>query len=454
MLSWYGTFLAYLALAGRQQQPAFTAALPLECQPLTSADSRFIPIFHPLPELRPLSAGPHAGLLWTDQGNDANGVFEHNGVYHIMFQTDCTALDALPGGICAGGNVGAHAFSHLVSADGARWKRLPDALIPLNTSTYDGADGDCDGTVSFPEGIGPVILWGADCGRGKWPPDTMDGTGIPSAALSRLPQTRDYPRVAVAKASNASDPLLEHWIKSADNPIAWADPSRPCSFPGRVWRSDAGGQRHWSMVCTGATSVPTPGFPYPKQGPWYRMATTDPSLHGEWKLADATFVRVGDQDPRPIGSIGSPSFYALPNPRKGEPTHIINAGNQGGLLRTAVFDPETETVTNVSTKTYPLGAGWSVAGQSERDGSILYFGPAPGVSYFAAHDSGVPSLTVYTLVRTISYDRGTKGLVANPLSSYSTLRNSTLVQRTGLRLVPGKLYTPQLPINSGTALDI
>ena len=30
----------------------------------------------------------------------------------------------------------------------------------------------------------------------------------------------------------------------------------------------------------------------------------------------------------------------------------------------------------------------------------------------------------------------------------------SLVQRTGLRLVPGKLYTPQLPINSGTALDI
>ena len=57
------SFLGQLALAG---------APALECQPLSSANTRFIPIFHPLPELRPLPGGPHAGLLWTDQANDAN----------------------------------------------------------------------------------------------------------------------------------------------------------------------------------------------------------------------------------------------------------------------------------------------------------------------------------------------------------------------------------------------
>ena len=332
------------AAAGPPSPP--TSAL--ECQPLSAADTRFIPVFHPLPELRPLPAhGPNAGLLWTDQGNDANGVFEHDGVYHIMFQTDCTAEDALPGGICAGGKVGTHSFSHLVSTDGARWQRLPDALVPLNTSTYDSADGDCDGTVSFPEGIGPVVMWGADCGRGKFPPDAA-AAAVPSQRHTqdqRAPRTRDYPRIAMARADNASDPYLKRWNKSVANPISWADPTRPCSFPGRVWRSDAGGKRHWSMVCCGATSVLTPGFPYHEQGPWYRVSTTDPTLHGPWKLADAAFVHTGPNESHPhtIGSIGSPNFYSLPDPRPGEPTHIINGGNQGGLLHTAVFDPVIPT---------------------------------------------------------------------------------------------------------------
>ena len=119
-------------------------SMPVECQPLSSAKSRFIPIFHPLPELRMTAIGKHAGGLATDQANDANAVFEHAGVYHLMFQTDCTKDDAQSGGICVGGKVGGHAFSHLVSTDGAHWRRLPDALIPMNTSSYDGADGDCD----------------------------------------------------------------------------------------------------------------------------------------------------------------------------------------------------------------------------------------------------------------------------------------------------------------------
>ena len=146
---------------------------PIECQPVnaSSPGSRLIPTFHAIPELRLTKPSTGPALWWPGQANDANAVFEHGGVMHIMFQEECTALDALPGGICAGGKVGAHAFSHLVSTDGgARWRRITDALKPTPGSTYDGQDGDCDGTVSFPEGIGPVIMWGADCGTGRWPP--------------------------------------------------------------------------------------------------------------------------------------------------------------------------------------------------------------------------------------------------------------------------------------------
>ena len=51
------------------------AAAPLECQPL-SGESRFIPQFHAIPELRQRASD---GLWWTGQANDANAVFEHDG---------------------------------------------------------------------------------------------------------------------------------------------------------------------------------------------------------------------------------------------------------------------------------------------------------------------------------------------------------------------------------------
>ena len=159
---------ALRALLGALGATAAVGTTPLECQPATG-DLRFIPLFHPLPEMRPRQSD---GVIWPGQANDANAVFEHDGVLHIMFQTDCTELDSnATDGICAGGKVGAHAFSHLVSEDrGVHWRRIRDALIPAPGSPYDGGDGDCDGTVSFPAGIGPVIMWGANCGTGKWPP--------------------------------------------------------------------------------------------------------------------------------------------------------------------------------------------------------------------------------------------------------------------------------------------
>lgn len=319
-----------------------TSTRPLECRPYTG-DARWIPQFHGLPELRQMPSG---GIWWPGEMNDANTILEHAGVYHMMFQTDCVKSDAAPGGLCSGGKAGSHAFSHLVSTDGVRWRRLGDAISGTPGSPYDGADGDCDGTVSFPEGIGPVLLYGADCGRGKWPPhpppsppaptppgpplppskdcefhaatDYKDsGVGanawIPTAegccahcaatkdckvavfvhnppctngtapqdcgqcymkssaaqpyskpgAVSCHPkrsrllvsvsrtEAQDYPRVAVA-LGNATDPLLQHWVKTAANPIEWADPTRPASFPGRVWRSTS------ARFVNGSSSAPAP----------------------------------------------------------------------------------------------------------------------------------------------------------------------------------------------------
>ena len=415
---------------------------PLECQPLVG-ESRFIPQFHAVPELR---RRPTDGLWWPGQANDANAVFEHQGVLHVMFQTYCTELDSnATDGICAGGKVGAHAFSHLVSTDGgAHWERLVDALIPTPGSAYDGFDGDCDGTVSFPDGIGPVILWGADCGTGKWPPKPPGSGFGPPPSQPRRQLSADYPRVAVAMATNASDPLLRSWTKSKVNPVVWADPTQPCSFPGRVWKSDTkltGKPPHWSMVGTGAREGPKPTT----MANWNRYETADPTLHGPWVLADTSFATKANG--QPIGSISTPGFYSLPNPRPGEPTHIINGG-MGGSFYTAHFDPAKERLFNLSARGYHVGGSWGVAGQSESDGSILHIGWSSGPGGRAG-----PGIAMMSAVTELSYDSAADVLVATPARFYSKMHNGTLANQSTLTLgsssSASRAYTP--PLVEGTA---
>ena len=418
-----------------------TAAPPPECQPL-AGDLRFIPQFHAVPELRPRSTD---GLPWPGQANDANAVFEHDGVHHIMFQTKCTELDAnSTDGICAGGKVSGHAFSHLVSTDGGvHWRRITDALIPTPGSTYDGHDGDCDGTVSFPEGIGPVILWGADCGTGKWPPPK------PPSPPHRRQLTSDYPRVAVAMAVNVTDPLLRSWRKNGL--VAWSDPTQPCSFPGRVWRSDpnvTGKPPHWSMVGTGAKEGPKPTT----MGSWNRYETTDPTLHGPWVLADTSFATQANG--HAIGSISTPGFYSLPTPRAGEPTHIINGG-MGGAFYTAHFDHATEKLVNLSARSFHVGGSWGVAGQSDSDGSILHIGWSSAGGGHAG-----PGIAMMSLVTELSYDRASDSLVTNPASWYSKMHNATLTDQVTLTLGAGatdptRVFTPKLACGAnGAASDL
>merc|ERR550514_541110 len=81
--------------------------------------------------------------------NDANAIFEYNGIYHAM----CQGKEPKTQGIVN--------WTHAVSNDLVRWYRVADALDSHNS--WD-ARGACDGTASFPEkNAPPIIMYSPDC---------------------------------------------------------------------------------------------------------------------------------------------------------------------------------------------------------------------------------------------------------------------------------------------------
>ena len=186
-----------------------------------------------------MQPGTDGKSRWPAGLNDANAVFQKDGVFHVMHQ-----CDGGPAGMaCGGGHEGPlprpipgeqtywHSWGHVVSVPGPagfKWRRLPDPLTPLATNYEHGSD--CDGTVSFPPGIAPVMTFGPGCGY-KYPANTTGTTGM-------------------ARPVNLSDPLLTEWSKAA--PLTFAAGSPPCSYagpPGRVWPSPGNATRTWNLVC-------------------------------------------------------------------------------------------------------------------------------------------------------------------------------------------------------------
>ena len=217
--------LAFLAAA-----PLNTASEPTssfgECQPKLSIHAHQ-PQYH---VIAPQFPGLH-GATWPGGVNDVNAVFGRNNVFHIMHQCDGGPADVPCGGGWEGANPHPnkdesnwfHSWGHVISHDLARWQRLPDALVPDSTN-YEHGEA-CDGSVSFPETLGPVMLYGPGC-------DHRGDDGGLKAGLG------DAPVIAVAWPDNATDPKLQNWTKSSSNPVQFAAGSPPCSFAGRVWKTN------------------------------------------------------------------------------------------------------------------------------------------------------------------------------------------------------------------------
>jgi len=106
-------------------------------------------------------------------------------------------------------------------------------------------------------------------------PDCADGAGFPG-------EVGDYPRAAVARPLDPADPHLIKWVKGPHNVsfVNGSAASEPCSFPGKVWKSEVGD--HYNMLCS-------PHWSGNWGGPWARYQTTDATLMS-WALADPAFV--------------------------------------------------------------------------------------------------------------------------------------------------------------------
>eukprot|EP00035_Acanthoeca_spectabilis_P011596 m.204598 g.204598 ORF g.204598 m.204598 type:complete len:549 (-) comp15394_c0_seq4:139-1785(-) len=407
-----------------------TAAEPEECQPKTGV-YRHQPQFHVIAPMFNRGGGT---IAWPGGVNDANAVFQHRGIYHLMHQCD----GGPPGVPCGGGWEGPnqhpvpgeqtyyHSWGHVVSTDLCHWRRITDALTPNLTDYEHGAD--CDGSISFLDSVGPVMLYGPGCG---W-----------KGGVSEL---GDNPVVALAVPANSSDPLLAKWIRHPDRPLSFADGSPPCSFAGSVWRHNT---THWSMVCTsGAT-----------RARYTALSTPAPTagLEGPWSLADKAFGGGGS-----IGGQSGPAFFPLPSPRPGEPTHIISAGSKS-TYAAAVYNHTTDTLTTQRLTQLDFGnLGWTAAGLAD-DGRVLLTGWVTGGHDDEAEAAGCPNVVGIAVcgvqaeagVRVISYDPVVATLASYPVREITMLRNATLANESSYTLSPNQPHDVVLPQGTGAVIDV
>ena len=408
-------------LQGRRHTTLWPCTDMTECQPRAGPHAT-LPIFHIIGAMRAAN-----GTLWPTSATDGNAIFAYRGVFHVMHQTTHDTP--------AGATVPTHAtWGHVVSHDLVRWRRVDDALAPTAASSaYDWHDGDCDGTVTLDSnGLSeaPIMTFGPDCARYA---------------------SNDAPRVGIALPADPADPLLVSWHKDKANPIVFAPGSPPCSFSGRIWRSHVRPEVINMVCCINSQS-----------NAWGRYTTMNTTLHGPWKLVDASFATWhGPGGNRTIGSISAPSFLPLPSAASSaNVTHIINAGG-GASFYLGRYDRDAERL-NLAGELQHTESGWAswfVAGAAgTRVLQIGFIFASPyNASYtrLFAHTCYDPLYVCFlTSIRELTYDATSASLLANPISEYKTLRNGTLAELRNVQLEPRKPLWLPLPEGTGAEMDL
>ena len=385
--------------------------------------------FHPS---NAITRDPVSGELQMAHLNDANAIFEYGGLFHAMAQK-------------GGGD-----WTHCISNDLSHWYTLPDALDGEPNSTWDGST--CDGTVSFPDlghapynGTAPIMLYGPDCG-GALPP--LPPPGAADVGTSN----KDFPRIAIAlPALGATSPLLVNWTNRTELSFEGV----PCSFPGRVFKSQKG--PYFNMLCA-----------WDGRRPWSRYTTSDRTLRTGWKLADKAFA-TDASGATPAGGGAGALFHRLP----GSEDHLyaINM-DTGTSFGVGQYDPRTEKMRlrsdqagHAVREVINYGSGnykWAATGLSS-DGRLLTIawldegecsansprGPQP------RDCNGMRHRSVLSLPREIRWDEEAKQLISRPVAELAGLRNASFILNQSLRVEPiSRRGFFEIPESAGGALDL
>ena len=397
-----------VVLAVVSQHTVAAQDLPCPCQ---TADDSLTPTFHMMTvrhgvderggeyipgRNRSCTVPVDAGHL-----NDANAIFQHNGYYHVFFQ---------------GYQVQGFGWYHAVSKDLYRWKQLPNTFAST-TDSEETWDVDCDGGLSFPSGIGAVILYGQNC-----------GTPVPPSPPGAAVGAEDAPRVRVARPVNPHDPLLQDWLRDPAGAVNFT--GIPCSFAGRVWQAHG----KWHMLCA-ANAL---------NNRWVRMSSNSSDLR-TWDLADDNFTGAAR-----LGGASGPMFLPLWNgttlPYPNAPTHILNADG-GSHFVTGYYDDASMKLVNISEKTSVdiTGYSWATAGLAA-DGRILT------TSWMKSGSKAVRGwpggdFDVLNVPRVLSFDAAVyHQLVHQPVREIEALRLGPPLYNGVMQLSPGSTTGTPIPL--------
>jgi hypothetical protein len=219
-----------------------------------------------------------------------DAIFTYKGVYHVMHQ-------------------GASTWEHLTSTDGVRWSRRGRVFSPPPPNSTWDKEAECDGSLSFPAGLGPRIMWTPNCDHAN------------ASSATDVGRAQDFAHLAVAEPADPTDPFLLEWTKDPGNPATGDIPS----FPDSVWKSTNG--NYYNML--GALGGHTP---------WARYTSDSRLLH--WKLADPAFASWANdsiglacqkccsynrQPAKAAGGVSAPQWNKIPGAPAEGPTHFINS---------------------------------------------------------------------------------------------------------------------------------
>ena len=233
----------------------------------------------------------------------------------------------------------------------------------------------------------------------------------------------DAARVEPATPADPSDPLLREWLKTQPGPVVFD--GVPCSFPGRVWKSQVGD--YWNMICAYAGSG---------KGPWARYSSTDPALMS-WKLADVNFTNVHG------GAEAGALFHALPGApsiAEGGPTHMISASG-GAAVYLGTYNPLTEKL-NITSKVAQGTGGdgaWAAVGTNGPDPM------ADGDRLLTTAWVMNREWSTLSLIRDLVYERSTGILLARPTPELNLLHNATFLDGQPFGTVAAFNGTKSLP---------